>query len=79
MRSTQRGVGDATALPFDDASFDAVVSTQVYEYVPDVPKAQNGNVRYPGVSMAAPQHASVPGTRHFYWGETRHFHFAPTI
>ncbi len=27
---------DATSLPFDDGSFDAVVSTQVYEYVPDL-------------------------------------------
>lgn len=32
-------LGDATALPFADASFDAVVSTQVYEYVADMPKA----------------------------------------
>lgn len=32
-------VGEATALPFDDASFDAVVSTQVYEYVADMEKA----------------------------------------
>ena len=31
--------GDACALPYDDASFDAAVSTQVYEYVPDVPAA----------------------------------------
>ena len=31
--------GDAFKLPFDDASFDAVVTTQVYEYVSDVPKA----------------------------------------
>lgn len=30
---------DATALPFDDQGFDAVTSTQVYEYVPDVEKA----------------------------------------
>ncbi len=30
---------DATALPFDDAVFDAVVSTQVYEYVPDLEQA----------------------------------------
>ncbi|WP_121064896.1 methyltransferase domain-containing protein [Chachezhania antarctica] len=28
--------GDATALPFDDASFDIAVSTQVAEYVPDI-------------------------------------------
>jgi len=28
--------GDAAALPFPDASFDAATSTQVYEYVPDV-------------------------------------------
>jgi arsenite methyltransferase len=31
--------GDAFKLPFDDAHFDAVVTTQVYEYVSDVPKA----------------------------------------
>jgi arsenite methyltransferase len=31
--------GDAVALPFDDESFDAVVSTQVYEYVADMPAA----------------------------------------
>lgn len=31
--------GQATALPFGDASFDVVTSTQVYEYVPDVPAA----------------------------------------
>ncbi|NKB51086.1 MAG: methyltransferase domain-containing protein [Rhizobiaceae bacterium] len=29
-------VADATALPFDDDSFDVVVSTQVAEYVPDI-------------------------------------------
>jgi arsenite methyltransferase len=28
--------GDAMSLPYEDASFDAVVSTQVYEYVPDL-------------------------------------------
>lgn len=32
-------IGDATALQFDDSSFDSVVSTQVYEYVPDLAKA----------------------------------------
>jgi ubiquinone/menaquinone biosynthesis C-methylase UbiE len=31
--------GDATALPFPDASFDAAVATQVYEYVADMPTA----------------------------------------
>lgn len=30
---------DATQLPFDDASFNAAVSTQVYEYVADMDKA----------------------------------------
>jgi len=30
---------DASTLPFEDAAFDAVVSTQVYEYVPDIPAA----------------------------------------
>ena len=29
-------LGDATKLPFPDATFDAVVSTQVYEYVTDL-------------------------------------------
>lgn len=29
----------ATELPFDDGQFDAAVSTQVYEYVEDIPKA----------------------------------------
>jgi arsenite methyltransferase len=31
--------GDATTLPYPDASFDAAVSTQVYEYVSDLPRA----------------------------------------
>ena len=31
--------GDAARLPYPDASFDAVVTTQVYEYVPDIPGA----------------------------------------
>lgn len=31
--------GDAAALPYPDAWFDAAVSTQVYEYVADVPAA----------------------------------------
>ena len=32
-------LGDATRLPFPDESFDAAVSTQVYEYVSDVDAA----------------------------------------
>jgi ubiquinone/menaquinone biosynthesis C-methylase UbiE len=31
--------GDAVTLPYPDASFDAAVSTQVYEYVADIPRA----------------------------------------
>lgn len=31
--------GDALALPYPDGAFDAVVSTQVYEYVADLPAA----------------------------------------
>jgi arsenite methyltransferase len=31
--------GDALALPYGDETFDAVVATQVYEYVPDMPAA----------------------------------------
>jgi ubiquinone/menaquinone biosynthesis C-methylase UbiE len=31
--------GDATALPFTDATFDAVISTQVFEYVEDIDRA----------------------------------------
>jgi len=32
-------VADATKLPYSDGSFDAAVSTQVYEYVADIPAA----------------------------------------
>ncbi len=32
-------VADACALPFDDGAFDVAVSTQVYEYVADIPTA----------------------------------------
>ena len=31
--------GDATSLPVDDGSFDAALSVQVLEYVPDIPAA----------------------------------------
>jgi arsenite methyltransferase len=37
--SIQLQKAGATALPFKDASFDAVVSVQVFEYVDDLPKA----------------------------------------
>ena len=33
------GAGDATGLPFPDASFDILTAVQVYEYVPDMPRA----------------------------------------
>ena len=32
-------VGDTYALPFDDAGFDRVLSSQVFEYLPDIPGA----------------------------------------
>ncbi|MFR9803386.1 methyltransferase domain-containing protein [Pseudonocardia sp. RS010] len=32
-------LGSAESLPYPDADLDAVVSTQVYEYVPDIPHA----------------------------------------
>jgi ubiquinone/menaquinone biosynthesis C-methylase UbiE len=31
--------GDAVELPYPDGAFDAAVSTQVYEYVADIPRA----------------------------------------
>ncbi|HYH33491.1 MAG TPA: methyltransferase domain-containing protein [Pseudonocardia sp.] len=31
--------GDALSLPYPEATFDVAVSTQVYEYVPDIPAA----------------------------------------
>jgi SAM-dependent methyltransferase len=36
---TEFRAGDAVALPYPDASFDAAVCTQVYEYVEDMPAA----------------------------------------
>jgi arsenite methyltransferase len=36
---TEFRAGDAVDLPYPDASFDAAVSTQVYEYVEDMPAA----------------------------------------
>jgi arsenite methyltransferase len=42
--------GDALSLPFADATFDAAASTQVYEYVADMPAAlaEAGRVLKPG-------------------------------
>jgi arsenite methyltransferase len=37
--SVEFHAGDAYTLPFPDGSFDVAVSTQVYEYVADVPRA----------------------------------------
>jgi ubiquinone/menaquinone biosynthesis C-methylase UbiE len=39
QRWTEFRTADATQLPYPDGSFDAAVSTQVYEYVPDIPAA----------------------------------------
>jgi ubiquinone/menaquinone biosynthesis C-methylase UbiE len=44
------GAGEATALPFPDATFDVVTATQVYEYLADLPAAlaEAGRVLRPG-------------------------------
>ena len=39
LANVQFELAGATQLPYPDASFDLAVSTQVYEFVPDVPKA----------------------------------------
>jgi arsenite methyltransferase len=39
LANTEFAEGDATALPVEDGDFDAVVSVQVLEYVPDVEAA----------------------------------------
>jgi arsenite methyltransferase len=44
--------GEAAKLPFDDGSFDAVVSTQVYEYVADI-----------GAALAEARRVLRPGGR----------------
>jgi arsenite methyltransferase len=36
---TEFRMGEAVQVPYPDQSFDAAVSTQVYEYVPDIPAA----------------------------------------
>ena len=39
LAQTDFSKADASELPYPDENFDAVVSTQVYEYVPDIDKA----------------------------------------
>jgi arsenite methyltransferase len=39
QRWTEFRTADATRIPYPDGSFDAAVSTQVYEYVSDIPAA----------------------------------------
>jgi arsenite methyltransferase len=49
--------GSATALPFPDGAFDAVTSTQVYEYVDDIPAAlaEAHRVLRPGGRLLGPR------------------------
>ncbi len=39
LDNVEPATGDATSLPWPDATFDHAVSTQVYEYVPDLGRA----------------------------------------
>src|SRR5215203_6098622 len=39
VRNVEFHEGDALHLPFPDATFDAVMSSMVFEYLPDVPGA----------------------------------------
>jgi SAM-dependent methyltransferase len=52
--------GDATALPFDDGRFDAAVSMQVLEYVPEVDAALAEIARADRVLAAWAEHCPHP-------------------
>jgi arsenite methyltransferase len=56
LAGTEFAEGDATALPVEDGGFDAVVSVQVLEYVPDVEAA-----------LAEIRRALKPGGRVVLW------------
>ncbi len=55
--------GDAVNLPFDDETFDAVMSSMVFEYLPDVPGALKEVHRI----LKAPGRVAIHGC---HWGAT---------
>jgi len=58
------GPGQATELPFPDGAFDVVTSTQVYEYVQDIPAAlaEARRVLRPGGTFSSPSNSQVLGS-----------------
>jgi SAM-dependent methyltransferase len=66
LDNVEIAAGDATALPWTDGHFDCAVSTQVYEYVPDLPAAfaELNRVLKPGgrarVRKVWPRHCAHP-------------------
>ena len=69
-------IGSAESLPFEDESFDVVLSTQVLEHVPDPPRALAEAVRV--LKRGGRLILTVPGVwptheaPHDYWRFTRH-------
>jgi SAM-dependent methyltransferase len=74
---------DVTALPFTDASFDAVVLGEVLEHVPDDRKAvaEVNRVLRPGgvLALSVPAHPGLYGPSDRWAGHIRRYHRAGLI